>query len=298
MAKPKTGETDATRADALLAGPAMAPDIVPDPAQASAATAAGEKKKEPTPVDVLADQVKVLRELSVQGAAREEKLTTLVQDNMAALRAVGSQAVASAVEPAAPPGIDLTKLADPVSDPEKFRTELGTVVQGAITAGIARVQTAATDQSDNQTRLNDLWSKFGKDFPDEAVHSDLVETVARQRVKEGQLAGLTPSQVIFQNPEGFMRSVAEGVRDIKAALIGDAGEGKGGESGDGDGKGNGAGGGPSPVIEDDKNKPADALGIPGGTTAVTAPKGDGKADDKPGRFDEEINAEQKKGGFM
>jgi len=150
--------------------------------------------------EMTAAQDKLTEELT-RVRAHEETMQGMIDQLLVGQPAQQPQAPAA-------PTLDYTKLPDPVEDKDGFARGVLEQTQAIVAhqtqeAGVANSQ---------QQQLDRLWGEFQDDYPDLADYSEYVEVAAREEVNKAQARGVGSDQLIFKNPDGFKRSVAESTR--------------------------------------------------------------------------------------
>lgn len=176
--------------------------------------------KEPTPEEALAQLLTGIAN-TLNGVG--ERLDRLEKH--------GSTRAAPAAKPASAPakdetnefdlGVDLSGLPDPVGDPEGFQKALGQRVSQTVQKGVGRAvelaDSVATTRANRARTFDDMWADFQNQYPELAKFDDVLETQVRRMVAEGGKAGLTPDQVIFDDPK-FASKVAARTEERLAQL--------------------------------------------------------------------------------
>ena len=150
--------------------------------------------------ELTASQDKLTEELA-RVRAHEETMQGMIDQLLA-----GQSPTTATVQAA--PTLDYTKLPDPVEDKDGFARGILEQTQAIVAhqtqeAGVANSQ---------QQQLDSLWGRFQDDHPDLADYSEYVEVAAREEVAKAQARGIDSNQLIFKNPDGFMRTVADNTR--------------------------------------------------------------------------------------
>jgi hypothetical protein len=208
--------------------------------------------------DLTASQDKLTEELA-RVRAHEETMQGMIDQLLA------GQPTQQA--PAAPT-LDYTKLPDPVEDKDGFARGVLEQTQAIVAhqtqeAGVANSQ---------QQQLDNLWGEFQDDYPDLADYPEYVEVSAREEVAKAQSRGVSSDQLLFKNPAGFKRSVAESTREKVKKLEAKFGEKK---------------------KEEEPNRDT---GLSGGSHTISADAESGA--DKVGSMAQDLKKLQRESGFF
>lgn len=155
-----------------------------------------------------ADAEKALKDRDDEREQHKQEIAaarTREQSFQQVLDGLGSRGTAPAAAPAPEPGLDFSKLPDPVEDREGFMRGLQDQVTGMVTSHDKQ----HTQQRSHEQRLSDMWGQFQTDYPELNEFPEIVEAAVRAEVNRGAARGLTPQQVMFDSSDRLMQRVAE-----------------------------------------------------------------------------------------
>lgn len=215
--------------------------------------------------------------------ALEKENQRLSRANASLMSATGSSQGTQPKPPEKPKGVDLSGLPDPTEDPEKYHKALNERINSAMDAYGNYVQQSRQSQEQSeatrQERLSALWEDFSESHPELADKEDIVSFAAQNAVKRAQRKGLDVDKYMFVNSEVFFDDVTREVERVKKQFGDDQDTGKDKDQ------------------DEDDLDTARTAGIFGGQESGGKPN-KGKGQDKPGSLIEELQAIQKKEGFL
>lgn len=146
-------------------------------------------------------------------AALREKLANL-EGQIAGVGRAQTRPVVNLPPP--PPQVSFDDLPDPVSEGDKFRSELGKRVTQAIETG---VQTGRQITS-RETLVANAWNRFQTKYPELAKHQAVVRAVANEVSSEYMAQGKDFFHELSQNAETYVDAVAKKMESTVSALKG------------------------------------------------------------------------------
>jgi len=119
---------------------------------------------------------------------------------------------AAALKPV-PTELDFSDLPDPVEDKEGFYKKLGSSVSDYINQHTVATTNAVTNQQATQNGLADLNNRFSRDYKELSQKPAIFHAVVAQEVKKIQNRGVNAQQVMFADPDKFLKTVATTMRN-------------------------------------------------------------------------------------
>lgn len=135
----------------------------------------------------------------------QNAILSLTQNNAAPAAAAAQDEAALA--------LNLDDLPDPVEKREDFNKELGTRINKFVSTSQQNFAASVTAQNSNTQSLQDLENRFTRDHGELAKKPALFQAVMTQEVANLKNRGLDPSKFVFADPDGFLKKVAEGMRN-------------------------------------------------------------------------------------
>ena len=111
------------------------------------------------------------------------------------------------------PEFSVDDLPDPVEDRKGFNAALADKVKNFVTQTNEQTAAAVLAQSSNNQGINDLQNRFMTQHPDLAKKSALFTAVVTEETNKIRNKGLDVRQFVFADPEKFLNTVAESMKE-------------------------------------------------------------------------------------
>ena len=158
------------------------------------------KAKEPSVADLMA-----------QITALNSRIDTSERTNLA-LMANPTHEVRSTV--VTKPQLDMTKLPDPVNEPEAYATAVAERTNKYISEQFQVQQTQQQESKAQDTRLQNLWGRFEDKYEDYAGDQRKVEFAASEAIREAQARGMDVQKYMFGASEHFFADVVKKMDEV------------------------------------------------------------------------------------
>lgn len=98
-------------------------------------------------------------------------------------------------------------LPDPITDPDKYASELTRRIESKVQNVTSAFQQQQTERQNMDQKIKTLWDTFTEQNPDYAADVEGIEFATMKVTREAQARGVDLNRYMFQNPERFYADV-------------------------------------------------------------------------------------------